>query len=81
VKERRNWLIMLLYIRHEHEEALRLVEEVLRDSSNRNDFASYVKGLIFRSTGKIHEALELFRWSQRLNSVRPGLPLKYTNKH
>ena len=69
VKERRNWLIMLLYIRHEHEEALRLIEEVLRDASNRNDFASYVKGLIFRSTGKIHEALELFRWSQRLNPL------------
>ena len=58
---------MLLYIRHEHEEALRLIEEVIRDSNNRNDFASYVKGLIFRSSGKIHDALELFRWSQRLN--------------
>lgn len=60
-KDSRNWLIYLLYVRNEPEECLKLIEEILKETNERNDFASYVKGLIFRSQGQIPESLELFR--------------------
>ena len=68
-KESKNWLIFMLYVRNEHEECLRLIEETIKESNNRNNIACYIKGLILRSRGEISQSLEIFKWSQKLNPV------------
>ena len=68
-KESKNWLIFSLYVRNEHDECLKVIEEVIKDTNNRNDVASYIKGLILRSRGEVLSSLEVFKWSQRLNPI------------
>ncbi|OMJ91149.1 hypothetical protein SteCoe_6315 [Stentor coeruleus] len=68
-KDSKNWLVFMLYTRNEHDECLRVIEEILKETNNRNDVASYVKGLILRSRGEILQSLEIFKWSQKLNPV------------
>ena len=68
-KESKNWLIFLLYVRNEHDECLRVIEETLKESNNRNEVACYTKGLILRSRGEILSSLEIFKWSQKLNPL------------
>ena len=41
-KESKNWLIFMLYVRNEHEECLRLIEETIKESNNRNNIACYI---------------------------------------
>lgn len=68
-KESRNWLIFILYVRNEFDECLKVIEDIIKESNNRNDVASYIKGLILRSRGEVIKSLEVFKWSQRLNPV------------
>lgn len=66
-REGRNWLIYYLYSRNEHDECLRLIEEIMKETNNRNEAAVYIQGMIFRSRGKIAESLDCFKWAQKLN--------------
>lgn len=68
-KESKNWLIFALYVRNEFDECLKVIEEVIKETNNHNDVASYIKGLILRSKGEVIKSLEVFKWSQRLNPV------------
>lgn len=66
-RQRVNWLINLLYSRGEHPECLRLIETQLKSCDGMCEYALYVKGLIYRSQGKVQEALELFQAATLLN--------------
>jgi Bardet-Biedl syndrome 4 protein len=60
-RERANWLMHSLYVRGEHDAALRLIEEQLRASGGMCEYALYVKGLIMRSRGELTDSLQLFQ--------------------
>lgn len=66
-----NWLANILFLRQEFDECLKLVEQILEDSQGRSEFATYLKALIFRLKGKIHESLELFKRCHMLNPCNP----------
>ena len=44
-QEKRNWQIHLLYVRHEFDECLALIEEQLKDNKY-SEYAIYVKGAL-----------------------------------
>lgn len=71
-RERRNWLIHSLYVRSEHEEALKLIEEQLRACGGLCEYALYVKGLILRQQGALAESLQLFQAALALNPRSPA---------
>lgn len=66
-RERKNWLIHLLYVRGDHEECLRVIEETLRACGGLAEYPLYVKGLITRQSGSIAESLTLFQAASFLN--------------
>jgi Bardet-Biedl syndrome 4 protein len=61
IRERRNWLIHLLYIRQETTECLKLIEEQLHECQGLSEYALFVKGMICRSNGELQESLALFQ--------------------
>ena len=71
-REKSNWLVHLLFIRQEYKECLKFVDELIEESSQNNDserseYAIYIKALILRIKGNIHESLELFKKCHLLN--------------
>ena len=67
IRERRNWLIHLLYLRQDYAKCLQLIEEQIRDHGGNCEYAIYVKGLIKRMNGDLEESLTLFRAATMLN--------------
>ena len=61
LRERKNWLINLLYLRQEYEQCKEIVEQQLRECHGMCEFAIYVKALIMRQEGKVQESLALFQ--------------------
>ena len=58
-RERRNWLIHTLLVRHEHDEALKLIEEALRACGGLCEYALTAKAVIRRLRGGVGESLQL----------------------
>ena len=61
-REKSNWLIHLLFIRQDYSECLKFVDELLEESERKQDgerseYALYLKALILRIKGNIHESL------------------------
>eukprot|EP00760_Papus_ankaliazontas_P025637 PhM_4_TR2829/c0_g1_i1/m.10480/K16531/BBS4; Bardet-Biedl syndrome 4 protein len=67
IREKRNWLIHLLYTRHEFHECLLLIEEQLTDTKGMCEYAIFVKALIKRYLGELQESLSLFQAATLLN--------------
>jgi Bardet-Biedl syndrome 4 protein len=44
---------------------------MLQESQGRHEFANYLKALVFRIKGRIHESLELFKKCHMLNPNSP----------
>ncbi|CBZ26079.1 conserved hypothetical protein [Leishmania mexicana MHOM/GT/2001/U1103] len=59
IRERRNWLIHLLYVRQEYSNCLQVIEAQLRETEGTCVYALYVKGLLKRLEGSLSESLEL----------------------
>lgn len=66
-RDRLNWKIYELYVAHQIEACLQLIESQLYACRGQCEFAIYVKGLIQRNQGNISESLELFQASTVLN--------------
>eukprot|EP00937_MAST-01D_sp_MAST-1D-sp2_P001409 g1409.t1 len=66
-RERRNWQIHLAFVRHEHKECLRMIEQQLRECNGVCEYALYVKALILRRQGRAQESLQLFQAAVCLN--------------
>jgi Bardet-Biedl syndrome 4 protein len=71
-REKQNWLIHLLYSRHEYDECLRVVEEVLRAAGGLCEYPLYVKGLIRRQQGRVAESLQFFQAACALGPRNPA---------
>ncbi|KAL6765320.1 Bardet-Biedl syndrome protein 4 [Haematococcus lacustris] len=65
--QKKNYKINQLYVRHDFDECLKLIEEVLRDTENLSEFALFVKALIKRQQGQIQESLQLFQQATTIN--------------
>jgi Bardet-Biedl syndrome 4 protein len=59
VRERRNWLIHSHFLRHEHDEALKLIEEALHACGGLCEYALTAKAAIRRLRGAVSESLQL----------------------
>jgi len=66
-REKKNWLINLLYVRQEFKECMEIVEEQLRESNGMCEYAIYVKALIKRQEGQVQESLQLFQAATCIN--------------
>jgi len=71
-KDKRNWLIHLLYVRQDFTECLNVIEDQLRACKGACEYAIYVKGLIKRNQGEITESLQLFQTATMLNPHNPS---------
>lgn len=63
LRERQNWLIHLLYVRHEFSECLRLIEKQLKACNGLCEFPIYVKGANCRVFGAVQETLLTLSWN------------------
>uniref|UniRef100_A0A7S1QZ06 Bardet-Biedl syndrome 4 protein homolog n=1 Tax=Neobodo designis TaxID=312471 RepID=A0A7S1QZ06_NEODS len=61
IREKRNWLIHLRYLRQEYTECLKLIEAQLKESNGLCEYALYVKGLITRIQGNLEQSLQCFQ--------------------
>ena len=60
-RQKRNYLIHLLYVRKEFDECLLLIEDTLKQVNQLAEYPLFVKGHIYRQRGKITESLTLFQ--------------------
>ena len=66
-----NWLLHALFLRQEYKECLTLIEKTLKDSDGHCEYATYLKALILRIKGQIHESLDLFKKCHLLDPANP----------
>jgi Bardet-Biedl syndrome 4 protein len=70
-KDKLNWLANILFLRQDYDDCLKLIDSILLESSARNEFATYLKALVLRIKGRIHESLDLFKRCHMLNPANP----------
>ena len=68
-REKKNWLINLLYVRQEYRDCMEIIEEQLRESNGMCEYAIYVKALIKRQEGQVQESLQLFQAATCINPL------------
>eukprot|EP00347_Sterkiella_histriomuscorum_P003243 403365040 len=66
-REKINWYIHVLFIKQQYDDCLKLIDDQLNESQEKSEYALYVKALILRIKGNIHESLELFKKCHLLN--------------
>ncbi|CAM9913416.1 unnamed protein product [Discosporangium mesarthrocarpum] len=71
-RERRNWQIYLAFIRREYPKCLEMIEDQLKECNGMCEYPIYVKALIMRMEGRVHESLTLFQAATCLNPQNPG---------
>jgi len=67
VREKKNWLIHMLYVRQDYDPCLTVIEESLKECKGLAEYPIYVKALIKRQRGEIQESLQLFQAATCLN--------------
>ena len=65
-REKSNWLVHILFIRQEYTQCLKFVDELLEEKE-KSEYALYLKALILRIKGNIHDSLDLFKKCHLLN--------------
>lgn len=65
-REKSNWLVHILFIRQEYTQCMKFVDELLEESE-KSEYALYLKALILRIKGNIHDSLDLFKKCHLLN--------------
>lgn len=66
-RDKKNWLIHLVFARGEIDACLAIIEETLRAHNALCEYPLYIKGLIRRQQGNIQESLQLFQAATALN--------------
>jgi len=67
-REKSNWLVHFLFIRQEYQECLKFIDELLQEKDGeKSEYALYLKALILRIKGNIHDSLDLFKKCNQLN--------------
>ncbi|XP_034937522.1 Bardet-Biedl syndrome 4 protein isoform X2 [Chelonus insularis] len=67
--ESHNWLLHRHYTRHEYLLTKKLIDYELARFDNKNEYASYLKGVILRQEGDIYTSLDYFRNCYDVNSI------------
>jgi len=67
IRERRNWLIHVYYVRQDFFDCLVLIEDQLTECKGLCEYAIYVKALIKRANGELQDSLTLFQAATVLN--------------
>mmetsp|Transcript_62300 Transcript_62300/g.103602 ORF Transcript_62300/g.103602 Transcript_62300/m.103602 type:complete len:447 (-) Transcript_62300:223-1563(-) len=67
LREKRNWLIHMLYVRQDYDACLETIDEALKEARGMSEYPIYVKALIKRQRGEIQESLQLFQAATCLN--------------
>ncbi|CAM9235247.1 unnamed protein product, partial [Choristocarpus tenellus] len=70
--EGHNWRIYSEFIRKNHDKCLQIIEGRLRECNGQCEYPIYVKALIKRMEGRIHESLSLFQAATCLNPQNPS---------
>jgi len=60
-KDWENWRLHLMFLRQEYDECLWIVDNLIFNSIDKSEYAMFIKALILRIKGNIHESLELFK--------------------
>ena len=66
-QDKMNWIVNVLFLRQDFDDCLKIVDMMLEETNGKHEFANYLKALILRIKGKIHESLELFKKCHMLN--------------
>ena len=66
-QDKMNWICNVLFLKHEFDECLKLTELMLKETQGKHEFATYLKALVLRIKGRIHESLDLFKKCHMLN--------------
>ena len=69
LRERNNWYMHSCYMRKDFDTCLRKVEEQLRATNGRSEYALYLKALIYRQKGRVQESLTTFQAALCLNPM------------
>ncbi|KAG8346357.1 putative Tetratricopeptide repeat TPR repeat [Trypanosoma vivax] len=72
VRDRRNWLIYVLYTRQEYTECCNIIKAQLMECGGLCEYALFVKGLLLRRSGDLTESLSLLRSALALNPHNPS---------
>ena len=60
-------MIHILFIRQEFDDCLKLIDDMLDNTKEKSEYALFVKAMILRINGNIHESLEMFKKWHLLN--------------
>ena len=60
-------MIHILFIRQEFDDCLKLIDDMLDNAKEKSEYALFVKAMILRINGNIHESLEMFKKWHLLN--------------
>ena len=60
-------MIHILFIRQEFDDCLKLIGDMLDNAKEKSEYALFVKAMILRINGNIHESLEMFKKWHLLN--------------
>lgn len=66
-QDKMNWIANILFLRQDFDDCLKVVDAMLHETTGRHEYANYLKALILRIKGRIHESLELFKKCHMLN--------------
>ncbi|XP_057323630.1 Bardet-Biedl syndrome 4 protein isoform X2 [Microplitis mediator] len=66
----RNWALHRHYIRHQYQISASMIRKELIRSNERNEYATYIMGILYRKEGKIQESLYYFQKSYHMNSTK-----------
>mmetsp|Transcript_7584 Transcript_7584/g.14903 ORF Transcript_7584/g.14903 Transcript_7584/m.14903 type:complete len:419 (+) Transcript_7584:263-1519(+) len=66
-RQKRNYLLHLLYVRKDFDECMRLADDTLEQCGQLAEYPLYVKALILRHRGQIPQSLKLFQAATVLN--------------
>ena len=66
-REKSNWLVHILFIKQEYTQCLKFIDELLEEDGDKSEYALYLKALILRIKGNIHDSLDLFKKCHLLN--------------
>ncbi|XP_074114092.1 Bardet-Biedl syndrome 4 isoform X2 [Cotesia typhae] len=65
-----NWALHRHYVRHQYQMSEAIIQTEMIRSDGRNEYASYLKGMLLKKEGKVQESLHYFQKSYHVNSIK-----------
>ncbi|XP_046398429.1 Bardet-Biedl syndrome 4 protein homolog isoform X2 [Ischnura elegans] len=71
LRQRFNWLIHAQLVRQDADDCNTLIEQDLKNSNGKCEYAIYARGMLLRQEGKILDSLQCFKTCQSMNPKNP----------